>query len=150
MKHTIFSLGQIAVNKPQTIAISAVIAAILETYAIYMGLLIFLIVCDCILGAMAAPKKDFDLEILFKRTAIKTVTYAVGIASFLVITYFPFDGTTNEAMAWGHRTLVLWLATNEYLSIARNGLKNGIKLAPPTLLKQLKAAQKAAGETTKS
>lgn len=150
MKHTLLSLGQIAVHKPQTLAISAVIAAILKIYAVYMGLLTLLVVFDCILGAMAAKKGEFDLEILFKRTGVKVITYAVGIAAFLVITYFPFDGTTNETMQWGHRSLVLWLAVNEYFSIARNGSKLGIKLAPPALLKQLKAAQKVAGETSKS
>ena len=149
MKHTIFSLGQIAINNPQTIAVSAVIAAIFQIYMVYMGLLVILIIGDCILGALAAKKNEFNIEILFKKTGIKVVTYAVGIASFLIITYFPFDGTTNETLAWGHRALVLWLAVNEYLSIARNGAKLGIRLAPQVLLKQLKAAQKAAG-TSKS
>ncbi len=151
MKHTLFSLGQIALNKPQTIAISAIIAGILDIYVLYMGILLFLVFLDSILGGLLAYKNEkFSWQVFFKKTGIKSITYACGIAAFLVISYFPFDGSSSELMKWGHRSLVLWLCINEYLSIALKGTDLGIKLAPTALLKQLKAAQKAIGEPTKS
>jgi hypothetical protein len=145
MKQKFLELAQVALTKPQVLGVSAVLAGLMDMYFISLFTLLIMIVFDSILGGLATHKEDpkeFDWEYLFKKMGIKILTYAIGLAAALILIYYPFDGQKNEIFGWGFRSIAWFFIVVEYLSVARNGKRNGITLAPPILLKQLKLAKK--------
>lgn len=135
------SMIQLLWQKPYFAGIITAVTFIAQEYVILLITMCAMIFMDAILGAMAAGK-NFDLSIFFKKTLYKMICYALGTAALLILVYFPFDGQVNEYYGYAKNAVIMWMIGNEYISIVKNGKKNGVKLGPTFLLKGIKAVDK--------
>lgn len=141
LKTTWGSMIELLWQKPYFAGLIPAVSFILQEYVLLMISLGLMILGDAILGGMAAGK-DFDWGVLFKKTLFKMISYAVGTAALLILTYYPFKGEPNATYGAVKNVVILWMIANEYISIVKNGKKNGVKLGPSFLIKGLKAVDK--------
>lgn len=141
IKTTWVSMFQLLWQKPYFAGIITAVTFIAQEYVLLLITMGAMIIFDAILGGLAAGK-DFDLVIFFKKTLFKMIAYACGIAALLILVYFPFDGEVNEYYGYAKNGVIMWMIANEYISIVKNGKKNGVKLGPTFLIKGIKAVDK--------
>lgn len=140
-KTTWGSMFQLLWQKPYFAGIITAVTFIMQEYILILATMGLMILLDAILGGMAAGK-DFDFGVFFKKTLYKMIAYACGIAALLILVYFPFDGKENEYYGYAKNGVIMWMIANEYVSIVKNGKKNGVKLGPSFLIKGIKAVDK--------